>query len=58
MKVAESYGVDAIAVRTLDALSAQLARSSSGLRVIVCQMPDRERNAELLKEITDSLTLL
>ncbi len=58
VKVAESYSVDAIAVQTLDALSAQLARSSSGLRVIVCQMPDRERNAELLKEITDSLTLL
>lgn len=58
VKVAESYGIDAIAVRTLEALTAQLARSSSGLRVIVCEMPDRARNAELLREITESLALL
>ena len=57
-QVAESYGIDAIAVRTLDALVAQLARNSAGIRVIVCQMPDRASNAQLLKEINDSLALL
>ena len=57
-QVAESYGIDAIAVRTLDALVAQLARNSAGIRVIVCQMPDRTSNAQLLKEINDSLALL
>lgn len=58
VQIAESYGIDAIAVRTLDALIAQLARNSAGVRVIVCQMPDRASNAQLLKEINDSLALL
>lgn len=58
VKIAESYGFDAIGVRTLDALRAQLARSAAGIRVIVCQMPERNENARLLKEITDSLALL
>lgn len=58
VQVAESYGIDAIAVRTLDALVAQLARNKAGIRVIVCQMPDRTSNAQLLKEINDSLALL
>lgn len=57
VKVAESYGIDAIAVRTLDALTAQLARGMDGIRVIVCEMPDRKSNARLLAEITSSLAL-
>ena len=56
--IAESYGVPAVAVRTRDALIAQLARGSEGVRVIVAQMPDRKINANLLKEITNSLALL
>lgn len=58
VKVAESYGIDAIAVRTTDALIAQLARGSSGIKVIVCEMPHRTENANLLSEITASLALL
>jgi 2-succinyl-5-enolpyruvyl-6-hydroxy-3-cyclohexene-1-carboxylate synthase len=58
VKVAESYGIDAIAVRTTDALIAQLARGTSGIRVIVCEMPHRSENANLLSEITASLALL
>lgn len=58
VKIAESYGIDAIAVRTLEALRAQLARGRDGIRVIVCQMPDRKSNAKLLSEITSSLALL
>ena len=58
VKVAESYGIDAIAVRTTDALIAQLALGSSGIKVIVCEMPHRSENAKLLSEITASLALL
>jgi 2-succinyl-5-enolpyruvyl-6-hydroxy-3-cyclohexene-1-carboxylate synthase len=56
--IAESYGVPAVAVRSHDALIAQLARGSEGVHVIVAQMPNRKSNAELLREITDSLALL
>ena len=58
VKIAESYGIDAIGVRTLDALTAQLARGTHGIRVIVCEMPDRQSNATLLRQITQSLALL
>ena len=58
VEISESYGVPSVAVRTRDALIAQLARGSEGVRVIVAQMPDRKVNAELLKEITNSLALL
>lgn len=58
VKIAESYGIDAIGVKSLDALSAQLARKSQGLRVIVCYMPDRKNNAQLLKQITETLAPL
>lgn len=58
VKIAESYGIDAIGVNSLDALTAQLARKSDGLRVIVCHMPDRKNNAQLLKQITEVLALL
>ena len=54
-KVAESYGIPAIEVRTLDALGAQVARDTKGIRVIVALMPDRESNAKLLKQISTDL---
>ncbi len=57
-KISESYGFDAISVRTLDALTSQLARETNGIRVIICEMPDRQSNAQLLKRITESLALL
>lgn len=56
--IAESYGIPAVGVRTQEALIAQLARSSEGLRVIVANMPDRKTNAELLNNLTRSLALL
>lgn len=55
VKVAESYGIDVIGVRSLDALSSQLARGTQGIRVIVCQMPERAENATLLREINAGL---
>jgi len=54
-KVAESYGIPAIEVRTLEALGAQIARDTKGIRVIVALMPDRESNAKLLKQISTDL---
>ena len=54
-KVAESYGIPAIEVRTLEALGAQIARDTKGIRVIVAVMPDRESNAKLLKQISKDL---
>jgi len=58
VKISEAYGINAISVRTLDALTSQLARGTNGIRVIVCEMPDRQSNAQLLKRITESLALL
>jgi len=54
-KVAESYGIPAIEVRTFEALGAQIARDTKGIRVIVALMPDRESNAKLLKQISTDL---
>jgi 2-succinyl-5-enolpyruvyl-6-hydroxy-3-cyclohexene-1-carboxylate synthase len=54
-KVAESYGIPAIEVRTLEALGAQIARDTKGIRVIVAVMPDRESNAKFLKQISTDL---
>ena len=56
--IAESYGIPAVNVRTLDALRSQLARSGTGIRVIVAQMPDRSENAALHRRVIDSLALL
>ena len=58
VSIAESYGIPAVAVRTLDALRAQLARQTQGVNIMVAHMPDRKENAALLQKITDSLTLL
>lgn len=58
VKIAESYGIDSIGVKTLDALTAQLARKSEGVQVIVCSMPDRNHNAQLLEKITETLAPL
>jgi 2-succinyl-5-enolpyruvyl-6-hydroxy-3-cyclohexene-1-carboxylate synthase len=54
-KVAESYGIPAIEVRTLEALRAQISRDTQGIRVIVALMPDRESNATLIKQISAEL---
>ena len=54
-KVSESYGIPAIEVRTLEALGAQIARDTKGIRVIVALMPEREANANLLKQISTDL---
>lgn len=56
--ITESYGIPAVAVKTQEALVAQLARSGAGIRVIVADMPDRTANAELLNNLTRSLALL
>jgi 2-succinyl-5-enolpyruvyl-6-hydroxy-3-cyclohexene-1-carboxylate synthase len=54
-KIAESYGIPAIEVRTLEALRAQISRDTQGIRVIVALMPNRESNATLLKQISADL---
>ena len=49
-------GVDAKQVSTLKELEAEIKAPISGISVVVCDVPDRESNADNLKTIYDSLS--
>ncbi len=45
-KIAESYGVPAVTVKTLEGLSQELLRAGKGVHVIIAKALDRESNAD------------
>jgi 2-succinyl-5-enolpyruvyl-6-hydroxy-3-cyclohexene-1-carboxylate synthase len=49
-------GIQAIQITTLKELEAQIKAPISGVSVVVCDVPDRESNADNLKKIVESLT--
>jgi 2-succinyl-5-enolpyruvyl-6-hydroxy-3-cyclohexene-1-carboxylate synthase len=49
-------GVDAKQITSLKELVAEIKAPISGVSVVVCDVPDRESNADSLKKIVESLS--
>jgi 2-succinyl-5-enolpyruvyl-6-hydroxy-3-cyclohexene-1-carboxylate synthase len=49
-------GIDAKQISSLKELETEIKAPISGVSVVVCDVPDRESNADNLKKIVDSLT--
>jgi 2-succinyl-5-enolpyruvyl-6-hydroxy-3-cyclohexene-1-carboxylate synthase len=54
-EIAKSMGVSAKQISSLKELEAEVKAPISGISVVVCDVPDRESNADNLKTIYDSL---
>jgi 2-succinyl-5-enolpyruvyl-6-hydroxy-3-cyclohexene-1-carboxylate synthase len=54
--LAQAMGVDAKQISSLKELEAEIKAPISGVSVVVCDVPDRESNADNLKKIVDALT--
>ena len=54
--IAQAMGVDAKQITTLKELEAELKAPISGVSVVVCDVPDRESNADNLKKVVEALT--
>ena len=54
-EIAKSMGVSAKQISSLKELEAEIKSPISGISVVVCDVPDRESNADNLKAIYDSL---
>jgi 2-succinyl-5-enolpyruvyl-6-hydroxy-3-cyclohexene-1-carboxylate synthase len=54
--IAQAMGINAKQVSTLKELEAELHSPISGISVVVCDVPNRESNADNLKGIYDSLS--
>jgi 2-succinyl-5-enolpyruvyl-6-hydroxy-3-cyclohexene-1-carboxylate synthase len=54
-EIAQSMGIPARTISSVKELEAEVNAPISGISVVVCDVPDRERNADNLKTIFDSL---
>ena len=54
-EIAKSMGISAKQISNLKELEAEIKAPVSGVSVVVCDVPDREGNADNLKSIYDSL---
>ena len=54
-EIAKSMGISARTISSVKELEAEVNAPTSGISVVVCDVPDRERNADNLKTIYDSL---
>jgi len=54
-EIAQSMGISARTISSVKELEAEVNAPISGISVVVCDVPDRERNADNLKTIYDSL---
>ena len=53
--IAKAMGVDAKQISTINELEAEIKAPISGISVVVCDVPNREANAENLKNIYEAL---
>jgi 2-succinyl-5-enolpyruvyl-6-hydroxy-3-cyclohexene-1-carboxylate synthase len=51
-------GIDAIEINSQKDLVAQIKAPIKGISVVVCNVPNRESNAENLKSILDSISTI
>jgi len=56
--IAQSMGIDAIEINSQKDLVAQIKAPIKGISVVVCNVPNRESNAENLKSILDSISTI
>jgi 2-succinyl-5-enolpyruvyl-6-hydroxy-3-cyclohexene-1-carboxylate synthase len=54
--IANSLGIEAIVINSLKELIVQMNAPIKGVSVVVCDVPNRESNADNLKSVVDSLT--
>ena len=54
-EIAKSMGVSAKQISSIKDLESEIKAPISGISVVVCDVPDRESNADNLKAIYDSL---
>jgi 2-succinyl-5-enolpyruvyl-6-hydroxy-3-cyclohexene-1-carboxylate synthase len=54
--IAQAMGVSAKQITTLKELESEIKAPISGVSVVVCDVPDRESNADNLKKIVESLS--
>ena len=54
--IAQSMGINAVEINSLKDLVAQVKAPIKGISVVVCNVPNRESNADTLKSIVDSLS--
>ena len=54
--IAQAMGIEARQITTLKELEAEVKAPVSGISVVVCDVPDRESNADNLKKILEALT--
>jgi 2-succinyl-5-enolpyruvyl-6-hydroxy-3-cyclohexene-1-carboxylate synthase len=51
-------GINAVEINSLKDLAAQIKAPIKGISVVVCNVPNRESNADNLKSILDSLSAI
>ena len=56
--IATAMGVDAKTISSVDQLRQELARPVVGISVVVCKVPDREVNADLIKNLYEKMASL
>jgi len=54
--IAQAMGIDAKQISSIKELEAEIKAPISGISVVVCDVPDRESNADNLKKIVESLS--
>jgi 2-succinyl-5-enolpyruvyl-6-hydroxy-3-cyclohexene-1-carboxylate synthase len=54
--IAQSMGINSVEINSLKDLVAQIKAPIKGISIVVCNVPNRESNADNLKSIVDSLT--
>ena len=56
--IAQSMGVKAVEINSLKDLVEQVKAPIKGISVVVCNVPNRESNADNLKSILDSISTI
>ena len=56
--IAASMGIDAKTISNVDQLRKEIIKPVSGLSVVVCKVPDREANADLIKNLYEKMASL
>jgi len=56
--IAVAMGIDAKTISSVDQLRQELAKQVAGISVVVCKVPDREANADLIKNLYEKMASL
>lgn len=56
--IATAMGVDAKTISSVDQLRQEIAKPVAGISVVVCKVPDREVNADLIKNLYEKMASL